>query len=173
MSEFGFLFNIIFLAVAITYIVKYYKYKDMAEKTFIDYESRLEDELSKRKEEEYIHESEMHLYKEEHGELTPEIEGKKIEQEKLKAKLMKGDNGGIDMEKLLENLDNLHREKEVERERRFEAEKQLALALQHSQNIEHRSEDYKAIQNHNIHALKKVAGSLYKKINSDIQRYLR
>jgi hypothetical protein len=173
MSEFGFLFNIIFLAVGITYIVKYYKYKDMAEKAFIDYESRLSDELSTRKEEEYIHESEMHLYKEEHGELTPEIEGEKIEKKKLRAQLSRADGGGIDMEKMLTNLDNLYQEKEVERERRFEAEKNLALALQHSKNIEHQAEDYKAIQNHNIHALKKVAGSLYKKINGDLQRYLR
>ncbi len=171
----GLLIDIIFLSVAITYIVKFYKYRNMAEKEFINYENRLAEEESKRKEEEYIHESEMHLYKEEYGEMTPENEGVRIEKKKLQDELGKnqGQDGNIDLQPFLNKIEKIYKEKELEREKRADAESQLALALQQNQEIEQRIEDFRVIQEDNTNMIKKISANLYRKISSDLQKYLK
>jgi hypothetical protein len=151
-------------------MVKFYKYKTMAEKTFIDYEDRLEEQESKRQEEEHVHESEMHLYKEEKGDLTPEIEGVRIEQNKLKQGLNSKQEVNMNLQPMLDKIEKIYKEKEVERGLRLEAEKKVALAIQQTQEFDQKVADFTVLQNNNVDLIKKIAGSLYKRINADIQR---
>ena len=110
------------IAVALTYMIKFYKYQEMAEKEFIKYQTMLEDEITKRKEEEYLHESEIHLYKEEHGELKEEREKTKFERERLKQSLVH-DGGNLDLRLVLQKIDQMQQEKEDEMIKRLDLEK--------------------------------------------------
>jgi len=101
MSLVSFLIDIVLFATAVTYAVKYYKFKKMAEMEFIDYERRLEEREDKQMEEEYLQKSEERLEKEEKGELTPEIEMARIEKEK-QAKTL-GNN--VDLQPLMDKID--------------------------------------------------------------------
>ncbi len=73
------------------------------------------------------------------------------------------------VEKLLLEIDDLRKEKEIEIRLRVEAEKQIALALLRAEDIQKRMDDWRLIQDAVMRdskdAIVKVGNDLYKKLN--------
>lgn len=166
------LVQIIILITAITYIIKFYKFKKFAENEFVNYQSLLEEEKSIRQEEHYIHESEMHLYKEEHGELNREDEEAKIHKDNIKNITALKQDGvyHINLRAVLEQIDKIYSRKEEEKAKRLEAEKNISLALQKNKEIEQKVIDLQDIQEANNQMMEKIADTLYDKISQDLKQ---
>ncbi len=165
----GFIIDLTLFIIMLTYMVKYYKFKKMAEKEFIRYEKMLQESEYKIKEGEYMYESGVKMYQSEQGDLDPEVENQKIQEEQMKKSLSEGvSEGSIDLQPVMEKVDKIYKQKEKEVKKRMEAEKQAALALQRIEEVEKKIEDFRAMQNVGIDNFKKIASSLYKKIKIDI-----
>ncbi len=80
----GFFIDLVLFIAAVTYVVKYYKFKKIAELELINYEKRLQESEYKVKESEYMYESGVKMYQSEQGDLNPEEENKKYKNNKLK-----------------------------------------------------------------------------------------
>jgi len=165
----GFFIDLALFIMAITYAVKYYKFKKMAELEFINYEKRLQESDYKVKESEYMYESGVKLYQSENVELDPDEENRKIKEQQVKKSLLENNGqGSFDLGPIIEKINKIYKEKEDELEKRMEAENQVNLALQKIETMEVKIEDFRKMQSFSVDSFKKIAASLYKKIRIDI-----
>ena len=103
-------------------------------------------------------------------ELNIKTEEVKVQKEVINKDLSGRKDGGFDLQSLLDKLDRLYKEKEEEKEKRLEAEKQVALLDQKAKEVAVRVKAFEDLYRNNIEIMKKLMGSLYKKISDDIQQ---
>ena len=129
---------LILAAVALTFFIKLVRFKKEVEKEFDNYEEKLEEEVSKRKEAESEYQSQLHLLKSSQhrtGDKNP-------------SSASGADSKAV--ESLLFEIENLHKEKDEELKLRLEAEKQIELAIQKTSDVQQRIEDWKNLQEANL-----------------------
>ncbi len=101
-----------------------------------------------------------------HKKISYEIDQKKAVQEKL---LIETKTDGEKIEALLREIDELRKEKESEVKLRLEAQKQIELAMQRTDEIQKRMHDWSVVQDavmkDSKDAIIKVGNELFKKLN--------
>ena len=147
---------LILAAVSLTFFIKLVRFKKAVEKEFDNYEEKLEEEVSKRKEAESEYQSQLHLLKSSQNRTG----------DKNPSSASGADSKAV--ESLLFEIENLHKEKDEELKLRLEAEKQIELAIQKTSDVQQRIEDWKNLQEANLKdatdAIMKVGNDLYQRL---------
>jgi hypothetical protein len=111
-----------------------------------------------------------HAFKKELG-----VSEKKMKNEMAKRKRMeselRGSGGGKDVEALVEEIDVIRKEKDKELQKRMEAENEVERALQKTDDIQKRIEDWRVIQESNLKDamdnMQKIANDMCKTLIED------
>jgi len=150
---------LILAATTLTFFIKLVRFKKAVEKEFDDYEEKLDEEVSKRKEAESKYQSHIHLLKNSEEKIHDKGHSSNNEPNNTNNKVV---------ESLLFELENLHKEKDEELKLRLEAEKQIELAIQKTSDVGQRIEDWKNLQEANLKdatdAIMKVGNDLYQRL---------
>ena len=159
-----FIVDIIFASSALFFLFKFLIYKKSAEEKLKMQEERLELEL--------LQKSELESKYQSGGNGKANNQSESIASDEKNQNKNQNQNNNPTIESLIAEINNLHDKNEQETQLRMEAEKKIALALQKTQNVEQRLEDWKMIQDANlkdaINAMIKIGDNLRQRLLKDI-----
>jgi hypothetical protein len=144
--------NLIFAAIAIAFFLHFLSGRKNAQIHMQHYEEQLADEIEKRKESEVKYQAQIQSLK------------TNATQTNATAQLSGSEESKSAVDSLVAEVANLRKEKDQELQSRLEAEKQIALALQKTNDIQVRIDDWKTIQEANL----KDANDMIVKVGNDL-----
>jgi len=146
--------NIIFAAIAVAFFLQFLSSRKSTQIHNQHYEEQLASEIEKRKESEAQYQYQIKSLKES---IPPQVVG--------------GEESHLTVDSLVAEVSNLRKEKDEEIKSRLEAEKQIELAVQKTNDVKERIEDWKIIQEANLkdanNVIVKVGNDLYERLIAD------